>query len=201
MSNLQPLAVKDIESETVNLLDSIVEQSRIARNDDEHVRAKSLIGELVKEVMAGTIIVSENMTLSIDKRIAEIDALISSQLSEIMQHEQFQKIESTWRGLYYFCQETPSNSMIKIRMLNTTKKELVKDFQGATDFDQSTLFKKIYEEEYGSFGGAPYAALIGDFEFDRTPSDMYLLEQVSHVAAAAHAPFVSAASPSILGLE
>ncbi len=86
-------------------------------------------------------------------------------------------------------------------MLNTTKKELIKDFQGATDFDQSTLFKKIYEEEYGSFGGAPYSALIGDFEFDRTPSDMYLLEQISHVAAAAHAPFISAADPNMFGLE
>lgn len=86
---------------------------------------KSLIGELAKEVMAGTITVSENMTLSIDKRIAEIDALISKQLSQIMHNEQF-KIESTWRGLYYFCQETPSNPLIKIRMLNTTKKELVK---------------------------------------------------------------------------
>ncbi|WP_288391449.1 type VI secretion system contractile sheath large subunit, partial [uncultured Acinetobacter sp.] len=190
-----------VETQSTPLLDSIVEQSRIARNDEEHTRAKSLIGELAKEVMAGTITVSENMTLSIDKRIAEIDALISQQLSEIMHHEKFQKIESTWRGLYYFCQETPSNPLIKIRMLNTTKKELIKDFQGATDFDQSTLFKKIYEEEYGSFGGAPYSALIGDFEFDRTPSDMYLLEQISHVAAAAHAPFISAADPNMFGLE
>ena len=188
MNNTQAATAFALENEPVNLLDSIVEQSRIARNEEEHDRAKSLIGELAKEVMAGTITVSENMTLSIDKRIAEIDALISGQLSQIMHNEQFQKIESTWRGLHYFCQETPSNPMIKIRMLNTTKKELVKDFQGATDFDQSTLFKKIYEEEYGSFGGAPYAALIGDFEFDRTPSDMYLLEQISHIAAAAHAP-------------
>ena len=202
MSNSQTAATAALAvAQQDQLLDSIVEQSRIARNDEEHLRARSLIGELAKEVMAGTITVSENMTLSIDKRIAEIDALISSQLSQIMHHEQFQKIESTWRGLYYFCQETPSNPLIKIRMLNTTKKELVKDFQGATDFDQSTLFKKIYEEEYGSFGGAPYSALIGDFEFDRTPSDMYLLEQISHVAAAAHAPFISAASPNMLGLE
>src|SRR5690606_8028380 len=184
MSNFNTAAAANVETEEYSLLDSIVEQSRIARTDQEHDRAKSLIGELAKEVMAGTITVSENMTLSIDKRIAEIDALISSQLSKIMHHAEFQKIESTWRGLYYFCQETPSNSLTKIRMLNTTKKELIKDFQGATDFDQSTLFKKIYEEEYGSFGGAPYATLIGDFEFDRTPSDMYLLEQISHVAAA-----------------
>ena len=201
MNNLQAAQATSQTTEDVGLLDSIVEKSRIARNDEEHVRAKSLLGELAKEVMAGTITISENMTLSIDKRIAELDALISSQLSQIMHHAEFQKIESTWRGLYYFCQETPSNSLIKIRMLNTTKKELIKDFQGATDFDQSTLFKKIYEEEYGSFGGAPYATLIGDFEFDRTASDMYLLEQISHVAAAAHAPFISAANPEMFGLE
>jgi Uncharacterized protein conserved in bacteria len=163
MSNFNTATAANLEAtEEYSLLDSIVEQSRIARTDQEHDRAKSLIGELAKEVMAGTITVSDNMTLSIDKRIAEIDALISSQLSKIMHHAEFQKIESTWRGLYYFCQETPSNSLTKIRMLNTTKKELIKDFQGATDFDQSTLFKKIYEEEYGSFGGAPYATLIGD---------------------------------------
>ena len=170
MSNLQTNLAQESALEEVGLLDSIVERSRIARNDDEHLRAKSLIGELAKEVMAGTITVSENMSLSIDKRIAEIDALISTQLSKIMHHEQFQKIESTWRGLYYFCQESPSNPLIKIRMMNTTKKELVKDFQGATDFD-------------------------------RTPSDMYLLEQISHVAAAAHAPFISSASSNMLGLE
>ena len=123
MSNSQTAATAALAvAQQDQLLDSIVEQSRIARNDEEHLRARSLIGELAKEVMAGTITVSENMTLSIDKRIAEIDALISSQLSQIMHHEQFQKIESTWRGLYYFCQETPSNPLIKIRMLNTTKK-------------------------------------------------------------------------------
>lgn len=208
MSNLQaasastPDAVShSTQDSTPSLLDDIVERSRIARSHEEHDRAKRLIGALAKEVMAGTILVSDNMTLSLDKRIAEIDALISTQLSQIMHSPEFQKIESTWRGLYYFCQETPSNPLIKITMLNTTKKELIKDFQSATDFDQSALFKKIYEEEYGSFGGAPYAALVGDFEFDRTPSDLYILEQISHVAAAAHAPFISAASSDLLGLE
>lgn len=112
--------VPDVSIQEYSVLDSIVERSRIARTEEEHERAKSLIGELAKEVMAGTIIVSENMTLALDKRIAEIDALISTQLSKVMHHEQFQKIESTWRGLYYFCQETPSHSLIKIRMLNST---------------------------------------------------------------------------------
>lgn len=159
MNNLQTMDTDTTVVESLGLLDSIVQQSRIARNEDEHDRAKSLIGKLVKEVMAGTITVSDNMTLSMDRRIAEIDELISTQLSKIMHHQEFQKVESTWRGLYYFCQESPSNPLIKIRILNATKKELIKDFQSATDFDQSTLFKKIYEEEYGSFGGAPYSRL------------------------------------------
>ena len=184
-----------------SLLDDIVSQSRIARSETEHERAKGLISELAREVLSGSILVSDNLSASIDKRIAELDALISAQLSAVMHHESFQKIESVWRGLYYFCQESPSHSMIKIRMLNTNKKELIKDFQSAIDFDQSALFKKIYEEEYGTFGGAPFAALIGDFEFDRQPSDIYLLEQISHVAAASHTPFVSAASPEMLGLD
>jgi len=114
MSELQAANNATTVVKDLGLLDSIVEKSRIARNDQEHDRAKSLIAEFAKEVMAGTIIVSDNMTLSLDKRIAEIDAMISDQLSQIMHHPQFQKIESTWRGLYYFCQETPSNPLIKI---------------------------------------------------------------------------------------
>lgn len=183
------------------LLDQIVERSHIARSQEEHQRAKYLIAELAKEVMAGTVVISDNMVMSLDQRIAQIDAMVSEQLSHIMHSPAFQKVESAWRGLYYFCQETPSHPLIKINLLNTTKQELIKDFQSATDFDQSHLFKKIYEEEYGSFGGAPYAALVGDFEFDRTPADMYLLEQISHVAAASHAPFISAACPEMLGLQ
>lgn len=103
MNHSNAAIVPDVSIQEYSVLDSIVERSRIARTEEEHERAKSLIGELAKEVMAGTIIVSENMTLALDKRIAEIDALISTQLSKVMHHEQFQKIESTWRGLYYFC--------------------------------------------------------------------------------------------------
>ncbi len=204
MRNLQPQAEATIhttaESE-FSLLDQIVTESRIAKSDVEHERAKDLIAELAREVMSGTVVVSDNLSASIDKRIAELDELISKQLSAVMHASEFQKLESSWRGLHYFCSETPSNPMLKIRMLNTNKKELAKDFQSAIDFDQSALFKKIYEEEYGTFGGAPYAALVGDFEFTRQPSDIYLLEQLSHVAAAAHAPFISAASPEMFGLD
>ncbi len=184
-----------------SLLDDIVAKSKVAKTDTEHARAKDIIGELVREVLSGTVVVSDNLSANIDARIAEIDALISSQLSEVMHANEFQKLESSWTGLQYLCKQTSTGEQMKIKVLNTTKKELVKDFKTAIDFDQSTLFKKIYEEEFGTFGGAPFATIIGDFEIGRGVEDMYFVEQMSHVAAAAHAPFISAASPELFGLE
>lgn len=184
-----------------SLLDSIVEQSRVAKSDSEHNRAKDLIAGLVQEVMKGTVVVSDNLSATLDARVAQLDELISQQLSVVMHAPEFQKLESSWRGLHYLCKESTTGTMLKIKVLNATKKELVKDFQTAIDFDQSALFKKVYEEEFGTFGGSPFAALIGDFEISRQPSDMYFVEEMSHVAAAAHAPFISAASPELFGLD
>lgn len=183
------------------LLDQIVDQSKVARSDSERVRARDIISELVREVMQGTVVVSENLSVTLDARVAELDRLISEQLSEVMHHAEFQKLESSWRGLHYLCQQTSTGATMKIQVFNATKKELVKDFKTAIDFDQSALFKKVYEEEFGTFGGAPFGALIGDFDVTRQPEDMYFVEQMAHVAAAAHAPFISAASPELFGLD
>ena len=185
----------------VNLLDQIVEQSKVAKSTTEHARAKDIISELAQQVMAGTVVVSDNLAATIDARVAELDRLISSQLSVIMHAPEFQKLESSWTGLHYLVKNTATSTGLKIKMLNATKKELVKDFQGALEFDQSSMFKKVYEEEFGTFGGAPFGALLGDFEITRQPEDMYFIEQMSHVAAAAHAPFISSASPELFGLE
>ncbi|MGM9485712.1 type VI secretion system contractile sheath large subunit [Ideonella sp. YS5] len=187
--------------EVAGLLDQIVEQSKVARSDVEHARAKDIISELVREVMRGTVVVSDNLSVTLDARVAELDRLISEQLSEVMHHAEFQKLESSWTGLHYLCKHTSTGAGMKIQVFNATKKELVKDFKTAIDFDQSALFKKVYEEEFGTFGGAPFGALIGDFELTRQPEDMYFVEQMSHVAAAAHAPFLSAASPELFGLD
>lgn len=186
---------------TTSLLDEIVDQSRVARSDAEHTRAKDIIGELVREVLQGTVVVSDNLSVTLDARVAELDQLISAQLSEVMHNAAFQKLESSWTGLHYLCKQTSTGAGMKIQLLNATKKELIKDFKTAIDFDQSALFKKVYEEEFGTFGGAPFGTLIGDFDITRQPEDMYFVEQMSHVAAAAHAPFISAASPELFGLE
>ena len=184
-----------------SLLDSIVTQSRVARSDTEHHRAKDIISELVQEVLQGTVVVSDNLSATLDARVAELDRLISAQLSEVMHAPQFQQLESTWRGLQYLCKHTSTGAMMKIQVFNANKKDLIRDFKTSIDFDQSALFKKVYEEEFGTFGGAPFGALIGDFELTRQPEDMYFVEQMSHVAAAAHAPFLTAASPELFGLE
>ncbi|MFN3886564.1 MAG: type VI secretion system contractile sheath large subunit [Aquabacterium sp.] len=187
--------------QSVSLLDDIVSRSKVAKTDTEHARARDIIGELVREVLAGTVVVSENLAANIDARIAEIDQLISAQLSEVLHAPEFQKLESSWTGLHYLCKHTSTGERLKIKLMNATKKDIVKDFRTAIDFDQSALFKKVYEEEFGTFGGAPFGALIGDFEIGRGAEDMYFVEQMSHVAAAAHAPFISAASSELFGLE
>lgn len=184
-----------------SLLDQIVSQSKVAKSSSEHTRAKDIIAELVQEVMNGTVVMSSNLCATLDARVAQLDALISDQLSAVMHAPEFQQLESSWRGLHYLCKQTSTSPMLKIKVFNTNKKELVRDFQTAIDFDQSALFKKVYEEEFGTFGGAPFAAMLGDFEIGRQPTDMYFIEQMSHVAAAAHAPFISGASPELLGLE
>jgi type VI secretion system protein ImpC len=197
LENIQPAAAEP----GISLLDQIVEQSRVAKSTSEHARARDIISELVNQVMDGTVVMSDNLSATLDARVAELDRMISTQLSAIMHAPEFQKLERSWTGLQYLVKNSNTGVSQQIRMMNTTKKELVKNFQSALEFDQSAIFKKIYEEEFGTFGGAPYGALVGDFEITRQPEDIYFLEQMSHVAAASHAPFITAASPELLGIE
>ena len=183
------------------LLDQIIEQSRVAQSDQEKNRARDIISELVNQVLEGEVVVSENLAASLDARVAELDRLISEQLSEVMHAPEFQAVESAWTGLQYLCKQTSTGQQLKIKLFNASKRELVKDFKSAIDFDQSALFKKVYEEEFGTFGGAPFGSLIGQYEISRQPEDMYFVEQMSHIAAASHAPFIASAAPQLFGLE
>jgi type VI secretion system protein ImpC len=146
-------------------------------------------------------VVSKDAEAMISQRIAAIDKLLSAQLNEILHHEDFQRLEGSWRGLFYLVMNTETSTMLKLRVLNVSKADLRKDLEKAVEFDQSALFKKVYEEEFGTFGGAPFGALVGDYEFGRHPQDMAMLEKISNVAAAAHAPFTAAASSEIFGLD
>jgi type VI secretion system protein ImpC len=201
MSQVQKTTTTTAVAAEGSLLDSIVAESKVARSDNERARTKDLIGAVVDQVLAGSMTVSNDLVATLEARIAEIDKLLSEQTNAIMHHADFQKLESSWRGLQYLVKQTESGPHIKIQVLNSNKRDLIRDFRNAAEFDQSALFKKVYEEEYGSFGGAPFGALIGDMEFGRHPEDMYLLEEISHVAAAAHAPFIAAAGSEMFGWD
>lgn len=188
-------------AEEKGLLDRIVEEGRVARDEGQKEWARDLIGEFVKQIMQGAMVISKDTEKMINARIAQIDRLISAQLNEIMHQPDLQRLEASWRGLHYLVHQSETGETLKIKVMNVSKKDLLKDMEKASEFDQSTLFKKVYEEEFGMFGGAAFGALIGDYEFSNHPQDLSLLEKVSEVAAAAHAPFIAAASPSLFNLD
>ncbi|HEV2136452.1 MAG TPA: type VI secretion system contractile sheath large subunit [Terracidiphilus sp.] len=184
-----------------SLLEQIVSQGRFTRDAASLERGRDMVKEFVNQVLQGQMALTRDAEATIAARIAQIDRLISLQLNEVLHYPAFQKLEGTWRGIKYLMDQSETSEMLKIKVLNVSKRELLKDLQRAPEFDQSALFKKVYEEEFGVFGGAPFAALIGDYEFGRGPEDIELLERVSQVSSAAHAPFISAASSELLNLS
>ncbi len=189
-------------SSDLSLLDQIVDEGKVGGRDTEaRERGKDLVKQFVAQVLEGQITIARDTEAMINARIAQIDHLLSLQLNEILHHPDFQKLEASWRGLWYLLKQSETGTMLKIKVLNVSKKDLLRDLQRAAEFDQSALFKKVYEEEYGVFGGTPFGALVGDYAFDKSGQDMELLEKISNVAAAAHAPFVASASADLFSLE
>jgi type VI secretion system protein ImpC len=185
----------------LGLLDQIVETGRLGRDEAGRERGKDMVKQFVAEVLEGSISMARDTEAMLNARIAQIDHLISIQLNEIMHTPEFQRLEGSWRGLKYLLSQSETGTGLKIKVLNVSKKELLRDLQRAPEFDQSALFKKVYEEEFGIFGGAPFGALLGDYEFGKSGQDIELIEKVSQVAAAAHAPFVTAASADMFNLD
>ncbi|MGQ3674519.1 type VI secretion system contractile sheath large subunit [Xanthobacter sp. TB0139] len=180
---------------------SFLDQAIAATKQTEPDRTTELLRTFTREALAGTVTFDKNLSKTITQAITAIDEKLSTQLNAIIHHPDFQKLEGTWRGLNYLVMNSETGTSLKIRMLNCTKKELHKSLSKASEFDQSTIFKKIYETEFGSPGGEPYGTLIGDYEFTSHPEDIELLTQMSSVAAAAFAPFVTAASPKLFGFD
>src|ERR1700733_4012644 len=193
-------AGQSVEEQTSEqgLLDQIVAQGRFNRDASTLERGRDMVKEFVSQVLEGHMTLTRDAEATIQTRIAQIDHLISLQLNEVLHYPAFQKLEGTWRGLKYLLDQSETSDMLKIKVLNVSNREVLKDLQRASEFDQSALFKKVYEEEFGVFGGAPFASIVGDFEFGRGPEDMELLEKISQVAASAHAPFLSAANSELL---
>jgi len=186
--------------ETTSLLDQVIQATR-PQDSKEAERAKDYFKQFLGSVVKPGQVVSKDVETNVKNWIGQIDRHLSEQLNEIMHHPDFQKLEGTWRGLHYLVQQSETSASLKIRLLNVTKRELLKDLEKAAEFDQSHLFKKIYEEEYGQLGGEPYGMLVGDYDFGRSPEDVGLLKMMSNVAAMSHAPFVAAASPKMFNME
>ena len=184
-----------------SILDQIIDETRMIKQDSQRDNAKDMIGEFVQEVMAGAITTSKNTEAMINDRIAQLDKLISSQLNEVMHHPDLQELEGTWRGLHYLTDKSETGQSLKIRVLNATKKDVLKDMERASEFDQSAIWKAIYEEEFGTFGGDAYGLLVGDYQFTNHPQDLKFLEEISHVSAAAHAPFISSANAGMFNWD
>jgi type VI secretion system protein ImpC len=181
----------------VGLLDQVLS----ATPQTEKNRAKELVQAFVDEAAKGSLVYRKDLMRSIQSCIKEIDEKLSKQLAAIMHHPDFQKLEGTWRGLNHLVMNSETGTQLKIRVLNASKRDLFKDLDRAVEFDQSQLFKKLYENEFGMPGGEPYGSLIGDYEFINHPEDIDMLTKLSGVSAAAFCPFISAASPQLFSLD
>ncbi|MGJ0491046.1 type VI secretion system contractile sheath large subunit [Methylobacter sp.] len=173
------------------------------KSDRAKAEVENAVQTLAEYVLKDASIISEDAINSIEAIIAQIDKKLTEQVNLILHHEDFQKLEGSWRGLHYMVNNTETDEQLKIRVMNISKKELgktLKKFKG-TAWDQSPLFKKLYEEEYGQFGGEPFGCLMGDYFFDHSPQDVELLAQIAQISAASHAPFIAGVSPSTLQMD
>jgi len=184
-------------AEQVNLLDQVVAATKQTEPD----RAQELVKTLVEQALSGTVTFDKNLTRTFDRAIAAIDRKLSIQLNEIVHNEKFLKLEGTWRGLHHLIMNSETSTGLKIKVLNASKRDLNRDLTKAVEFDQSQLFKKIYENEFGTPGGEPYAALVGDYEWGNHPDDIETLRLISNVAAGAFAPFISATGAGMFGFN
>ncbi len=182
---------------TPGLLDAILSNTKQTEPD----RAQDLVKTLVEQALSGTMTFDKNLTRTFERAIAAIDRKLSTQLNAIMHDPKFLKLEGTWRGLHYLVQNSETGTAMKIRVINASKRDLTRDLTKAVEFDQSQLFKKIYENEFGTPGGEPYGALIGDYEWTNHPDDIETLRLMSNIAAGAFAPFITAAGPSMFGFK
>ena len=198
-------AKAEAQAETLELSDfeSLLQKEFRPQSDHVKQEVQSAVRTLAEEALKGSTVVSADVIETIKSIIAEIDKKLGEQINQILHNADFQKLEGAWRGLHYLINNTETDEMLKIRVMNISKKDLhktLKKFKGAA-WDQSPLFKAIYEQEYGVFGGEPYGCLVGDYYFDHSAPDVELLSEMAKVSAAAHAPFIAGTSSSLFQME
>lgn len=182
---------------------SLLQKEFRPRTDEARSAVEGAVKTLAAQALENTGLISDDVLNSISAIIAEIDKKLSDQINEILHHDEFQQMEGAWRGLHHLVNNTETDEMLKIRVMNISKKDLhktLKKYKG-TAWDQSPIFKKLYEEEFGQFGGEPYGCLVGDYHFNHSPPDVELLGEMAKIAAAAHAPFIAGADPSLMNFD
>src|SRR4026208_2208035 len=202
-----PKSQQDPQAETgaveVTDFDSLLRKEFKPKTDEAKEAVERAVRTLAEQALSQTKLISADVVKSIEAMIAQLDKKLTEQINLILHHEDFQKLEGAWRGLHYLVNNTETDEMLKIRFMNISKADLgktLKRFKGTGGY-QSPLFKKIYEAEYGQFGGEPFGCLVGDYFFDQTPPDVELLGEMAQVSAAAHTPFISGASPTIMQMS
>ena len=184
-------------------LASLLQKEFKPKSDEARSAVEQAVQTLAQQALASTQLISKDTVKSIEDMIAAIDRKLSEQVNLILHHADLQKLEGAWRGLHYLVNNTETDEQLKIRVMNISKQDLgktLKRYKG-TAWDQSPLFKKLYEEEFGQFGGEPFGCLVGDYHFDQSAPDVELLGEMAKVAAAAHAPFIAGASPTVMQMD
>jgi len=187
----------------VNEFENLLNKKFKPKSDTAKEAVQAAVKTLAEQALASTKLITKDAVSSIEAMVAEIDRKLSEQINLIIHHEEFKALEGTWRGLHYLVTNTETDEKLKIRVMNISKKDAgrtLRKFKG-TAWDQSPLFKKIYEEEYGTPGGAPYGCLIGDYSFDHSPPDVEMLLSISQICSASHTPFIAAAAPTLMNMD
>lgn len=195
-----PLATPQVSE--ISEFEALLNQEFKPKTSQAQEAVQTAVRTLAEQALGDTALVSDDAIRTIEGIIAEIDRKLSEQINLILHHQDLKTLEGTWRGLHHLVSHTESDEHLKIRVLNLPKKDAaktLKKFKGAA-WDQSPLFKKIYEEEFGTPGGSPYGCLVGDYAFDHSPPDVELLSGFAQIAAAAHAPFITGTSPSLMNM-
>ena len=195
------VATQETMVEEGSLLEEIVQATKLKPTDEAYSLAKKGVEALIAELLEPGREVPKVSKAVVDQMIAEIDKKLSLQLDAILHHPDFQKLESAWKSLKFLVERTDFRENIKIELLNVSKEDLLEDFEDSPEVVKSGLYKIVYTAEYGQFGGQPYAAMIGNYEFGPGAQDVKLLQYIGSVAAMAHAPFIAAAGPQFFGLE
>ena len=189
------------QTQEVSVIESIMQKSKYAKDDESYSIAKIGVAEFISEIVKSDNAESRVNRFTLDEMIAHIDELISAQMDEILHNEQFQQLESTWRGLYFLVERTNFQENIKINLLDITQQEALEDFDSNPDITNTTLYRHIYSSEYGQFGGEPVGAIIGDYALSASTPDMNFLSKMSSIAAMSHAPFLTSVDAKFFGLE